>query len=149
MTKWCGGCQRDLPIEDFSRRRKNGRQSRCRECNRAYLRQHYIENREYYVEKARRTKRRLKQENHRRLMTYFDEHPCVDCGETDPIVLQFDHVRGEKEACVGAFVRDGRRWELIAAEIAKCEVRCSNCHWRRTARQFNWYAYMEPDDLGG
>jgi hypothetical protein len=146
VTKWCPICRRDLPEDAFARRRGTGRQSRCRECNKAYLKQHYQQNPEYYAEKAKRTKLRLKRANHVRLLAYFAEHPCVDCGETDPVVLQFDHVRGTKEACVGKLVRDGRRWELIEAEIEKCEVRCSNCHWRRTAKQFNWYAYFKGDE---
>lgn len=144
--KRCSGCERDLPLESFNRRGA-GRQSRCRDCTRAYARRHYEANLAYYAAKARRHKRKVQRENQRQLLAYFAEHPCVDCGEADPVVLQFDHVRGVKEACVGTLLRNGRRWELVAAEIAKCEVRCSNCHWRRTARQFNWYAYMQ-DDLG-
>ena len=35
---WCYGCDTTLPAEKFSmdRRRKRGRQSRCKDCNRAY-----------------------------------------------------------------------------------------------------------------
>jgi hypothetical protein len=27
----------------------------------------------------------------------------------------------------------------LKAEIAKCQVRCANCHRRRTAAQFGWW----------
>ena len=29
-------------------------------------------------------------------------------------------------------------WPTVEAEIAKCDIRCANCHRRRTAAQFNW-----------
>ena len=145
MTKQCSGCLRDLPLGAFNRKR-GGLQSRCRDCNKAYLKAHYQANLAYYAAKARRHKRKVQQENHRQLLAYFAEHPCVDCGETDPVVLQFDHVRGKKVACVGVLLRNGRRWATVQDEIAKCEVRCSNCHWRRTAAQFNWYAYMNDTE---
>lgn len=67
------------------------------------------------------------------LMEYLDNHPCVDCREHDPIVLQFDHVRGDKIANITR-LRD-HKWETIEAEIAKCEVRCGNCHRRATAKR--------------
>lgn len=63
---------------------------------------------------------------------------CVDCGESDPVVLDFDHVEGEKVASVSKLFRAASK-ERIQAELAKCEVRCSNCHRKRTAQQFGWY----------
>ena len=57
------------------------------------------------------------------------EHPCDGCGETDPVVLDFHHVKGQKLFCVSQFVdcSDKRLWD----EIAKCIVLCANCHRRR------------------
>jgi hypothetical protein len=31
------------------------------------------------------------------------------------------------------------RWEVIAQEIAKCDVRCANCHRRRHAEEGRWF----------
>ena len=52
---------------------------------------------------------------------------CVDCGTSDLRVLEFDHVRGEKVASIGQLMR-GASLQKIKAEVAKCEVRCRNCH---------------------
>lgn len=54
---------------------------------------------------------------------------CVDCGEVDPIVLEFDHLR-DKEFNLAHYAKAS--WERLHAEIAKCEVVCANCHRRRT-----------------
>jgi hypothetical protein len=63
---------------------------------------------------------------------------CTDCGEADPVVLEFDHV-GPKTGDVGQLVRDGVRLARLKEEIAKCEVVCACCHRRRTARrQGSW-----------
>lgn len=68
-----------------------------------------------------------------KLRAYLEEHPCVDCEEADPVVLTFDHVRGEKLGTISDLLRK-RGWEVVVAEIKKCEVRCANCHLRRHAR---------------
>jgi hypothetical protein len=67
------------------------------------------------------------------LLDFFSKHPCVDCGETDPLVLEFDHI-GTKEFGIGAELRS-RNWQAILREIDKCEAVCANCHRRRTARR--------------
>ena len=64
---------------------------------------------------------------------YRESHPCVDCGESDPIVLEFDHVPelGQKTCEVSAC----GSVEAAEREIEKCEVVCANCHKRRTYKR--------------
>jgi len=84
-------------------------------------------------------KARLWERNRDYVLGYLASHPCVDCGESDPVVLEFDHVRAPRRAHLSTMIRDEWGIERIAAEIAKCDVRCANCHRRRTARQFGWH----------
>ena len=58
---------------------------------------------------------------------------CVDCGEDDLVVLEFDHV-GPKRAAVTALAWRGTGLALLRHEIERCEIRCANCHRRRTIR---------------
>lgn len=62
---------------------------------------------------------------------YLLSHPCVDCGEADVIVLDFDHVREKKDCDVNALVYGWSSLARLMREIAKCDVRCANCHRRR------------------
>jgi hypothetical protein len=68
---------------------------------------------------------------------------CVECGETNPIVLDFDH----KHRCEKSF-NIGRRAssnvmsrKLIDREIRKCQVLCVKCHRIRTAIQLKWHPW--------
>ncbi|HET7738145.1 MAG TPA: hypothetical protein VFK32_06180 [Tepidiformaceae bacterium] len=56
---------------------------------------------------------------------------CQDCGIFDPMVLEFDHVDG-KRMNVMKMAWGEYALKTIRAEVAKCEVRCANCHRRRT-----------------
>lgn len=73
-----------------------------------------------------------------KVIDYLRTHPCVDCGEDDVIVLEFDHVRGKKKRTVASMLVQGYSFEKILLEIAKCDVRCANCHRRKTAKKGNW-----------
>jgi hypothetical protein len=70
------------------------------------------------------------------MLTKESERYC--CRDGDILVLHFDHRdRADEVMDVSSLIRYGG-WPRIAAEIAKCDVRCANCHQRRTARQFGW-----------
>lgn len=70
------------------------------------------------------------------LTAYLEAHPCVDCGESDPIVLEFDHDRSQPKLFnIGEAVTRAMSIKTLSAEIAKCEVRCANCHRRKTRRE--------------
>ena len=105
----------------------------CRSCRSEYGKEHYAANRQRYVDQARDRKRVLARERSAYLIGFFKDHPCCDCGESDPIVLEFDHIFG-KSFNIGSALRY-RNWQSILDEIAKCEVVCANCHRRRTARR--------------
>ena len=122
-------------LDDFAWRRKDRgqRHNMCRPCHSDYHREHYLANKQRYIDQAAASKKRLLLERTRWLLEYFKEHPCTDCGETDPVVLEFDHL-GDKEFGIAQAVAY-RSWQTILDEIAKCEVVCANCHRRRTARR--------------
>lgn len=131
----CRACGIAKPADAFALRdaATDWRSTLCRPCTAAYQHHWYEANRDVVIARARLRKGRMVAENQIRMWTYLANHPCVDCGETDIVVLEFDHLR-DKRANVSRMVAGGFAWETIEAEIAKCEVRCVNCHLRRTAR---------------
>ena len=130
QVKICSKC--NLPKEEFTSWRENY----CVDCRRSYDRKRYLKNPEYYKEKGSTNLKRAKDEKQEKIVDYLFNHPCVDCGETDPIVLQFDHQRDKTEN-ICRMVHRNFSWKRILEEISKCEVRCANCHLRRTAKSGN------------
>jgi len=107
----------------------------CRPCRSAYHREHYLASKQRYVDQARARKQALRWERATYLLEYFASHPCTDCGESDPVVLEFDHLDAETKLFNVGQALAYRRWQSILEEIEKCEVVCANCHRRRTARR--------------
>ena len=110
----------------------------CKVCKKGYNAVYYTETKEIHNPARAARRNELKQEAKRNLVTYLLDHPCVDCGESDIVVLQFDH-QGNKIMDVSDMICDGYAWERILAEIAKCQVVCANDHMRRTARVAGWH----------
>ena len=131
----CSRCKAEKPDEEFAwRRRELGqRDTYCRPCRAEYKQEHYKANKQRYIDAAARRKKILLEERFLFLMAYFREHPSADCGETDPIVLEFDHLR-DKKIGIATGIRN-RNWNDVLDEIAKCDVVCANCHRRRTAKR--------------
>jgi hypothetical protein len=138
--KRCTRCGVLWPITEFAYRVKSRgtRRSHCRSCTSEYGRRHYRRNRETYLNKSWSRDRTDRLDLRAWIYEYLRCHPCIDCGETDPVLLDFDHRESsEKIETVGFLVARGRREEAIA-EVSKCDIRCANCHRRRTAKQFGW-----------
>jgi len=137
--KMCSRCQIEQTEDNFNWKYKERgiRQYHCKKCQSALTCKHYQKNKQPYKDRAKETNKARRNATFSFLIQYLELHPCVDCGETDPIVLQFDHVFGQKESSVSNLVNKGRV-SALKQEIEKCEVRCANCHTRKTAQQFGW-----------
>lgn len=117
------------------------RSARCKAWKDANPRRHHV-----HVKRANAT-RELR--NRAIILQHLKQHPCIDCGETDPIVLEFDHRdRSSKKFDIAA--ARNKSFRSLMAEIAKCDIRCANCHRRKTWRESggHWKS-RKPDDLFG
>ena len=77
------------------------------------------------------------------VLQHLIEHHCVDCGEADPRCLTFDHIDPTtKKGHVSQMMGKGMAISTIHAEIEKCEIRCSNCHAKKTSDQLSFYKSM-------
>lgn len=143
--KTCTICKKDKPLSEFGNRASSadGKTSLCKPCKRDYDNEYYRKNpdRRTYIRKNSDSRR---DDNRKLMLEYLSEHPCVDCGESNPVVLEFDH-RGDKKGNISNMVNN-YAWVNILNEIGKCDVRCANCHRIKTARDFGWYRLA--DDLG-
>ena len=134
-VKRCCTCKQVKPLEDFNRmkRSRDGRQGSCRECNKAYHHAHW----ERHMAQIKARRKRQREVARAFIVSYLRLHPCVDCGESDIVVLEFDHLR-DKTSNVSYLISTGEI-PRIKEEIAKCDVVCANCHRRRTSERGGWY----------
>lgn len=144
ITKICSRCKIEKNIEEFNFKNKSAglRGYHCNGCSRQYLRNHYNNNREYYLSKAKRRNTEIRRAVKKYIWDFLSKNPCVDCGESDPVVLEFDHI-SNKIATVSNMYRN-YTLDKIKMEIKKCQVRCANCHRRKTATQLGWHKNLLP-----
>lgn len=127
--KTCCKCGVPKGYEEFHKHkgRCDGYQSYCKACMK-------VRNRDYYLATPERNPQRqesrfrMREQGRAFVDAYLAYNHCVDCGFSDRRALQFDHVRGEKVRAVSEMVLRGSSLDKIRDEIAKCEVRCANCH---------------------
>lgn len=144
-TKICSSCKQEKSLDDFYRAGETKRQSRCKQCSntrrweggRFHDEEHkqkvLASNRESY---ARNRDNRLRRQFERRLKwkavaVGLLGGTCVDCGQDNPMVLEFDHRDPDSKAfeVTKAFSSPVRYpWSVVEEEIAKCDLRCRSCH---------------------
>ena len=133
-------CHEFLPLAAFAYRSKQTkrRQGHCKQCQRIYARQHYKEHSELHNQRRYQNHKKYVASNRQAILEYLSGKSCTDCGEADPVVLEFDHVRGDKRYDISRLLWIAT-WPAIVRELGKCVVRCANCHRRKTARDFKWF----------
>ncbi len=139
--KKCATCGEFKPESEYYWRDQSQgkRWGTCKECQKKQRHDWYERNKETHIANTRETKQRMILEARQYVWDYLSSHPCVDCGESDPTVLEFDHVRGKKKSDITMLAGQGYSIETVQEEINKCEVRCANCHRKKTAKERGWF----------
>lgn len=140
--KQCAHCKELKPEEEFafSNQILKKRQKHCRDCMREFNKKSYERRSEDRKERVKEDRKSRLEAVQRFVWDYLSTHPCVDCGESDPRVLEFDHIRGRKFKPIADMVSTGHAIESVRAEILKCEVRCANCHRIKTHKERGWFS---------
>ena len=136
----CRDCNKKITEETLLIRKDKRTVNQCKPCRKEYDKNFFAnlskETRAQHV--ANKKARRRELEIY--MYTFLKNHPCVDCNEDDPIVLDFDH-QADKKNGISYMVARKNCLKVIKEEIQKCVVRCSNCHRRKTAKDFGYYKY--------
>ena len=94
-------------------------------------RRHYAKHRDMVINSAKEYSKIARERIKAYIRDYLKTNFCVDCGETNIIVLEFDHVR-DKDFNISDATRKGVGMKKLKDEISKCEVRCANCNRKKT-----------------
>lgn len=140
-SKICNKCGLDKPTTEFPIRVGNTRRGTCRDCRRPVAIRCYYKHHGDNLRKRRESHYKTRQNHLTLIYQYLSTHPCIDCGEPDPMFLEFDHVRGTKSFTISNRISH-YVWGRILEEIAKCDVRCLKCHRLKTIKTHGlakWY----------
>jgi len=128
-TKKCKKCNKikDISCFSFRNKQKETYQSECKACFKLRDKDRWTNNPKL-LKKKRSQQKLIRVRNREFIDTYKKQNHCVDCGEEDIRVLDFDHIKN-KEYNVSDMLTVSI--EKLKIEISKCEVRCANCHRKR------------------
>jgi hypothetical protein len=137
--KKCFACLLEKQFSEYGRYSKSidGLNYRCKDCYKEYRRLWYENNKKLHKANVKQNTVSYMKNIHEWLGDYLRENPCVDCGNSDILVLEFDHINDDKDFSVSVMVRKKMPFAKVKDEVAKCEVRCVNCHRRITNKRRN------------
>lgn len=139
--KTCSLCKISKPLVEFyiTDKSTGRRYSWCDECRAKYRRKRYLNNKEKELAQVKKKKKERRKILEDYIIGYLINNPCIDCSESDLVVLDFDHITDNKTYNVSKMIAQGSSLNKLKEEIKKCEVVCSNCHRRRTAIRGNFW----------
>src|SRR5215217_8178875 len=107
-------CNEEKDIDEFPLRNRFSprRQSYCKDCKAKMGKNWYENNKEHHVQNVMENTKNAKQAAREFVYQYLLTHPCTNCAEKDPTVLEFHHV-GEKNYEIGRMIAQGYPTESI------------------------------------
>lgn len=139
--KFCKKGDHHVPVDLFNKssRTSDGLFSWCKPCLASYEKERYANG-----DNLRKAENKAKtlERNRSHIWSILEKSPCIDCSNPDPRVLQFDHVDASTKDMDVANMLSDYSIERIDEEIAKCVVRCANCHIIRTNEQFGYWKHF-------
>jgi hypothetical protein len=122
--KFCPRCKEKKQLDEFYKKKGRRAASYCKLCQHAYLREHYKKTSAIYNVRRYALHLKYTKRNRRLVLDHLARHPCVDCNESDVVVLDFDHIRGSKFGDVSRMIVGGTSQKRLQAEIDKCRSVC-------------------------
>lgn len=138
-TKICYRCKEPILLKLFSKNKaaKDGLQRQCKKCHSELSKKYYNGNKAKHVALVKINSAKYAEVNQKWIVSFLKEHSCAGCGETDIIVLDFDHLK-DKSRNISQMVNKFSL-QSLQREVSKCQVLCANCHRRKTAKDQDWY----------
>jgi hypothetical protein len=125
----CAGCGKAKPFSQFQEKTqangKEGWEGKCKPC--VSIRQRHS------------NLNRNKEARHY-VFEFLKKHPCIDCGETNVLALEFDHTHSKKFD-IGNALNSNVHITLLKKEMKKCVIRCSSCHRVKTHIERDTWRY--------
>lgn len=115
-TKICNKCGKELPLNMFEKGRRQ-----CRICRCIYKKNEYNTKKKQYLSYA------INRQNRMENWINSLKTPCVFCGESDPICIDWHHINPQEKSFAVSFIK-GKAKEKTIAEMKKCVCICANCH---------------------
>ena len=139
------GVKKDQEEFPFKSTIRNVRHAVCKDCTNIRSSDRYYDDPQLHIPRVNQSRGNYLDNNAQCVLDYLNQHPCVDCRESNPAILELDHRPGvHKVERVSQMVTGGYSLERIISEIEKCDVRCANCHSRKTARERGWFRFFLP-----
>src|SRR3990167_5326726 len=121
----CSKCQLEKPEDDYRLKNKTTGERRhiCKGCVKIYASEHYQKNKEAYLTRTKRDKKKESQKDLELLMEL--KRSCCKCGFSHFAALDFHHI----DPSIKDFTISKMSSRVkIREEAKKCIILCSNCH---------------------
>jgi hypothetical protein len=121
----CGEYKSDAELS-WCWRALNIRQKVCKQGRKIENAQWYERHGPEYRQKVMVNTANKRKKSRSFIRSLLTRNKCKDCGETDPNVLEFDHVTGKKFKDISKMVAQGYSIAAIEKEVMKIEIACAN-----------------------